>query len=47
MKEDARIDPTPAATEAPYEPPQVERVIDPDEIAREVQYAAVPVSEFE
>jgi hypothetical protein len=35
--------------DTPYEPPQVERVIDSDEIGREVQYAGgtVPISEFQ
>jgi hypothetical protein len=49
MKEDSRSEPAHAPMDAPYEAPQVERVIDSDEIGREVQYAggAVPVSEFQ
>lgn len=46
MKEDTRSEPARAPRDAPYEPPQVERVIEPDEIAREVQYAAGAVSDF-
>ena len=29
----------PASTPAPYEPPQVERVLTADDLVREVQYA--------
>ena len=46
MKE-TRSEPAQAPMDTPYEPPQVERVIDSDEIGREVQYAGtVPVSDF-
>jgi hypothetical protein len=35
--------------DTPYEPPEVERVLDSDEIGREVQYAGglPPISDFQ
>lgn len=46
MKE-TRSESPKAPMDTPYEPPKVERVIDSDEIGREVQYAgARPISDF-
>ena len=39
MKKDARNEPARDLEQPEYEPPQVERVINGDELAREVHYA--------
>jgi hypothetical protein len=46
VKKDASSEPAPDRMPE-YEPPQVERVMDADELAREVHYAgdAIPVSQ--
>ena len=46
MDEGTRRTPGPDPKHSEYEPPQVERVMDADELAREVHYAGIrPVSE--
>jgi len=39
MQDDIQPTPVPEPTRSEYEPPQVERVIDANELAREVHYA--------
>jgi hypothetical protein len=39
MENETRNDPAPAPKRPAYDPPQVERVMNADEIAREVHYA--------
>ncbi|MGH7566708.1 MAG: hypothetical protein ACREK2_07755 [Gemmatimonadota bacterium] len=46
MESEARNEPAPDPKHPEYNPPQVERVMDADELAREVHYAGevIPVS---
>ena len=44
MTEEIRKEPAQAPTEAPYDPPQVEQVLDAADLMREVHYAGAPGS---
>ncbi len=48
MTKDSRNDHAPEPKQPEYEPPQVDKVVDADELAREVHYAGddVPVVSF-